>query len=203
MSDNDQQPPPPQTSETPADEQHIQPPKQSKPRLQVHTHHCRFCSHLILSTTRTISSLPRRKEPSKDAALILPLPADDDVEDDDEEEEGNGAAGDAKRKQKHYTILLSTTIPDRKPTLVRREDGFEKRLLLRCGRCRVVVGYFLDPIHFPKDVSAGGGDDEDGMGINDKAKVVYILPAALMETEVMDDEEKIRGTDGEWSGWAA
>ncbi|KAI9750642.1 MAG: hypothetical protein M1815_001677 [Lichina confinis] len=46
-----------------------------------------------------------------------------------------------------YSLLLST-VQDRRPLIVRREDGFEKRWLWRCGRCRVVVGYQLDPIHF-------------------------------------------------------
>ncbi|RAL07205.1 uncharacterized protein BO97DRAFT_378929, partial [Aspergillus homomorphus CBS 101889] len=184
-------------------------------RLRVQTNHCRFCNHLLLATTRTISALPRRADPAKDAALVLPLPSDSERADDDEHEHDTNpdptsnqhtqaqTAGEKAPKQQHYTILLSTTIPDRKPTLIRREDGFEKRLFLRCGRCRVVVGYFLDPVHF---VSGAGQRKQmagEGEGPERGAKVVYLLPGALMETGVMDanDAEKLRAMDREWVGW--
>ncbi|RJE22573.1 hypothetical protein PHISCL_05084 [Aspergillus sclerotialis] len=192
-----------------------------KARLPVRTYHCRFCNHLLLASTRELSRLPRRKEPAKDAALILPLPApksedadnipEDEVEE-DEAQNGNENEDDTKddtentntdtnnstplprksnrKQQQHSTLLLSTTLPDRKPTLVRREDGIEKRLFLRCGRCRVVVGYFLDPVHFP-----------GSSGLEEKAKVVYLLPGGMMETHVMGDEEGMRVLDREWRGW--
>ncbi|ODM14551.1 hypothetical protein SI65_10037 [Aspergillus cristatus] len=161
---------------------------EEKKPLPIKTHHCRFCNHLLLATTRSLPSLPRRKDPARDAALILPLPKST-TNDDDVEEETNA------RGVKHYSILLSTSIPDRKATLVRREDGFEKRLLLRCGRCRVVVGYFLDDVHFP-----GHADDTNGGGGG--AKVVYLLPGGLIETGIMGDEDKVKLMDQEWSGWA-
>ncbi|GIK03901.1 hypothetical protein Aspvir_007976 [Aspergillus viridinutans] len=196
--------------------------EQQQQRLKVHTHHCRFCNHLLLATTRTISTLPHRKAPAQDNALILPLPRVDDDEDDDEldadadatepepnqaektEDQGEGQGGrkrsKQKLKQKHYTILLSTTLPDRKATLIRREDGFEKRRFLRCGRCRVVVGYFLDEVHFP--VAHGKSEDVvEGEGADQEPRVVYLLPGALMETEIMGDEEKMRAMDREWSEW--
>jgi hypothetical protein len=44
------------------------------PRLPIRTYHCRFCSHLLVATTREIEQLPRRREPAQDQALILPLP---------------------------------------------------------------------------------------------------------------------------------
>ncbi|KAL4892406.1 hypothetical protein BDV59DRAFT_202548 [Aspergillus ambiguus] len=173
-------------------------------RLPVRTHHCRFCNHLLFATTRDLASLPRRKPPAQDAAMILPLPTDThetdpDRPEGDAEARKDGEATEAKTAattptttQPHYTILLSTTIPERKPTLIRREDGFEKRLLLRCGRCRVVMGYFLDPVHFP---DATAQEDEES------ARVVYILPGAVMETGIMGTEEKMKAMDGEWSGW--
>ncbi|KAE8376000.1 hypothetical protein BDV26DRAFT_294517 [Aspergillus bertholletiae] len=158
-------------------------------RLPVHTHHCRFCNHLLLATTRDIPSLPRRKDPAKDKAIILPLPTPGTSEDAD------------STRQEHYTILLSTTVPDRKATLVRREDGFEKRLFLRCGRCRVVVGYFLDGALFPMTSVAASASADDGEDGERKEKVVYLLPGALMETEVMGDEGRLKGVDNEWKGW--
>lgn len=210
-------------SPSPRQQQQQQDQQQDRQRLKVHTHHCRFCNHLLLATTRTIATLPRRKPPAQDNALILPLPRADD--DDDEEEldadaaspepapepetnapqnptsegetEGQGQGKRGKRKQKHTTILLSTTLPDRKASLIRREDGFEKRRFVRCGRCRVVVGYFLDAVHFPVTALRA----EDGMEQEQEPRVVYLLPGALMETEDMGDEEKMRVMDREWSGW--
>ncbi|GKZ29190.1 hypothetical protein AbraIFM66950_003629 [Aspergillus brasiliensis] len=185
----------------------------NSPRLPVQTHHCRFCNHLLLATTRTLTSLPRRKSPAKDGALILPLPNDHTIDEDDDDEtitsQSQTQPSKKKKTQKHYTILLSTTIPDRKHTLVRREDGFEKRLFLRCGRCRVVMGYFLDEVHFLSgDVGKKSGDgDGDGDGEKEKERrVVYLLPGALVETGVMmrDDgelEKVVKGLDREWMGW--
>ncbi|GFF51095.1 hypothetical protein IFM46972_09208 [Aspergillus udagawae] len=228
--------PPQQDGQHQQQEQEQQQEQQQQQRLKVHTHHCRFCNHLLLATTRTIATLPRRKAPAQDNALILPLPRADDDEDDDGEldahadadattspetetnhagkSEGEGESeGEGqeertrrkqkqKQKQKHYTILLATTLPDRKATLVRREDGFEKRRFLRCGRCRVVVGYFLDAVHFP--VANGKGEDVvEGEGPDQEPRVVYLLPGALMETEIMGDEEKLRAMDREWSEWIA
>ncbi|KAL5356805.1 hypothetical protein BJX96DRAFT_143424 [Aspergillus floccosus] len=198
-------------------------------RLPVRTHHCRFCNHLLLATTRDLAALPRRKAPAQDAAIILPLPTRDTHETETEsdqpanntkepepqpqpqpesgtthneaererEDKTTPTAAASTQPQPHYTILLSTTIPERKPTLIRREDGFEKRLLLRCGRCRVVVGYFLDPAHFA-DAGAGREDDEEE---EEGARVVYVLPGAVMETGIMGEEEKMKAMDGAWSGW--
>ncbi|KAK2795910.1 hypothetical protein FQN51_009568 [Onygenales sp. PD_10] len=201
-------------------------------RLPILTYHCAFCNHLLLASTRDLTQLPRRREPAVDRALILPLPnvEDEDVDEEDGDgdvEKGNqkaGGDGDGnlstgqKQEQKHYTILLSTTTPDRKPTMIRRADGFEKRLLFRCGRCRVVVGYALDEVHFAfadKDkgegveggaggVGDGEGDGEEG-GVSGRSRsrkiaeeVVYLLPGAMVETGEMGREKK--GKE-EWVGW--
>lgn len=113
--------------------------------------------------------------------------------------------------QEHYTILLSTNARDRKPTLIRREDGFEKRFFLRCGRCRVTVGYFLDEVHFPAEgglKALGSGLNEAGEKIREgdegqsgEDRAVYLLPGALMETGIMSDEEKMKSVDREWADW--
>ncbi|PYH96537.1 hypothetical protein BO71DRAFT_309710, partial [Aspergillus ellipticus CBS 707.79] len=190
-------PPPPQPTST------------STTTLPVQTHHCAFCSHLLLASTRSIPTLPRRKDPAKDSALILPLPRDASTTataTTTSNNTSNSTSGTSATHQKHYTILLSTTIPDRKPTLVRREDGFEKRLFLRCGRCRVVVGYFLDPVHFSElreDAAEGEREEEGEDGDEETARVVYLLPGALMETGSMMEEsgrEKGRGNE-EWRRW--
>jgi hypothetical protein len=175
--------------------------------LPITTHHCRFCANLVLASTRKIESLPRRR--SSDSQ-ILPLrtnPLSDNTEKPDtnaiaEEGEGREGAGVAKNTGnaiKHYTILLSTTIRDRKPSILRCADGFEKRYLFRCGRCRLVMGYFLDEVHFPEK---GGllSESEEGKEVGED-RAVYLLPGALMETEIMGDEEKLQAVDREWSAW--
>ena len=66
-----------------------------------------------------------------------------------------------------YSLLLNTTL-DRKPVVVRREDGFEKRWVRRCGRCRTGVGY----------------------GLEEKASVVYLFEEGLVETKVLREKGK-------------
>ncbi|KAL2847310.1 hypothetical protein BJX68DRAFT_239882 [Aspergillus pseudodeflectus] len=171
--------------------------------LPITTHHCRFCTNLVLASTRKIESLPRRR--SSDAQ-ILPLrmnplfdnPEKPDTSAMEEQGEGEGAKG-AGNAVKHYTILLSTTIRDRKPSILRCKDGFEKRYLFRCGRCRLVMGYFLDEVHFPEK---GGllSESEEGKEVGED-RAVYLLPGALTETEIMSDEEKLQAVDREWSAW--
>ena len=168
------------------------------PKPQINTYHC-ICTTLLLATTHCLSSLPRRTEPALDKALILPLPpaprlaaAGENAEEveDDAESQARDASGDVG-----YSLLLATT-QDRKPMMVRREDGFEKRVLLRCGRCRLVVGYKLDGAHFGTEAveavgkSTGGeqgpGDAEEGRKTrtgDEGMEVVYLLPGGLMSSE--------------------
>jgi hypothetical protein len=65
---------------------------------------------------------------------------------------------------------------DQKPTIVRRSDGFERRLLYRCSRCGLVVGYEI----LPDGIST---DNDDRKGY--KGKVIYILPAGDVSTQRM------------------
>lgn len=226
-------------SNSPSNDENETPPQPTlKQRAGIKTHHCRFCSHLLLATTQDLETLPRRREPGADRAVILPLPegggaggddedededgesgSEDEDDDGDEDGDGAGSAPEQKKKadekqpeesslsdpqkrlkllRKHYTILLSTTLPDRKHTVIRREDGFEKRLLLRCGRCRVVVGYVLDEeAHGTK--SKKEGDANADADEEERAKVVYILPGSLVGTEEMGSEVKVEKE--EWAKW--
>lgn len=202
-------------------------------RVPIRTYHCSFCKHLLIATTHDIASLPRRKAPALDNAIILPLPEDtkddeeeedDDGNDDDDENDKNNGQDDTQQQQhtarknknkdtksKHYTILLSTTSPDRKPIILRRSDGFEKRLLVRCGRCRVVLGYVLDEVHFGKGIQPqaqtqaqdqgqgqGQGENKEG-GANSTPGVIYVLPGAVTETGELEKEILVERE--EWSGW--
>lgn len=255
--------------------------RRNRPRLPIRTYHCRFCSHLLVATTKDLLSdsgeIARRGEPALDRALIVPLPSrraltsssgssntntagdlseeeDEDGEDRQLEREGeslqqqqpqssestpqiqnqnqnqrNGRTTTTpkpmaqRQRQQHYTILLSTTIPDRKPTVIRREDGFEKRILLRCGRCRVVMGYVLDEEQrkwqqrqkTQKQKEKQDDEDDEGQeGDKDDNQVAYILPGALVGTEDLGVGVESRGVDipidknavlqsfeREWKGW--
>jgi hypothetical protein len=172
------------------------------PRHKILTQHCRFCNHLLLATTRTLNTLPRRTGESKDKAIILPLEAKTLAQEPDTN------ADSATTNVKHTTVLLSTTIPDRRATLIRREDGIEKRILLRCGRCRVVVGYYLDKVHWGRDTASKAkveveGDEGEGEGENveeERPPAVYILPGAVVETGEMGEKSGGVG-EMEWRVW--
>ncbi|EGD96549.1 hypothetical protein TESG_03989 [Trichophyton tonsurans CBS 112818] len=116
-----------------------------------------------------------------------------------------GKSSASSSSSQHYTILLSTTTPDRKPIILRRADGFEKRLLVRCGRCKVVLGYVLDEVHFKKveDNKGGAGGTTEGEDSNvsgtGEPEVIYILPGSLVETEQLGTEIKIEQES--WAGW--
>ncbi|CAI7642970.1 unnamed protein product [Penicillium glandicola] len=160
-------------------------------RLPIQTQHCRFCNHLLLATTRDISTLPRRGGEGKDKALILPLErknsTDGEVEADLEEEaKTTETPRKARHASNHTTLLLATTIPDRRATVIRREDGIEKRLLLRCGRCKVVVGYYLDRVHWGSTGDRGVRDGEEGE--EERPPAVYLLPGSVVETEKLGGE---------------
>ena len=71
------------------------------------------------------------------------------------------------------SLLTPNLRPARKVVIVRREDGFEKRKVLRCGRCGIGIGYEIV------------GEEKDGDG----ARVIYLLEGCLMETEEMGKEE--------------
>lgn len=116
-----------------------------------YSYHC-ICTTLILATKYDLDALPVRAQPALDHAIVLPLKRDGENE-------------------KHTS--LHNLVHERKPVVIRREDGFEKRTALRCERCNVVVGYQLSDEQFSEteDVKA-----ED---------VVYILPGGLVSTEDM------------------
>jgi phage FluMu protein Com len=232
-----------------------------KKKLPIKTYHCRFCSHLLIASTRELLSsrtpLPRRRQLSTieaggggaggegvgglDGAMILELPSSktsrtnrkrksyDGEERGDTmlsgpgpEKEAAGTApavpqaaaapstenhGGRKTEQAHYTIPLSTLLPDAAPIIIRREDGFEKRVLLRCGRCRVVVGYKLpseNTATAPTAEEEGDDDededDDDENGLTTKGKrekAIYLLPGSIVGTEDLDvGLTEVDGTGG-------
>jgi hypothetical protein len=77
-----------------------------------------------------------------------------------------GNTGVDNGKGKGYTLLL-TLLRDRHAKIVTREDGFEKRTLLRCGRCRLVIAYQLET----------------------QGKFLYVLPGAVTESKELGKGE--------------
>ena len=73
---------------------------------------------------------------------------------------------------KNVVTQLQNVVPDEKPILIRREDGFEKRTCLRCDRCGSTIGYQLDASHFPAQSSLAD-------------QIVFILPGGLLSTTEM------------------
>ncbi|KAG9525115.1 hypothetical protein KCV07_g1350, partial [Aureobasidium melanogenum] len=125
----------------------------SSPEMTVHTYHC-ICTQLVLASTSTLESLKTR---SSDSSHILPLP---DLS--------------STSSTSHYASLANT-ITDTKPTVIRCEDGFEKRYFHKCGRCELSIGYSLDKSQF-EDTNTSSGPRED---------VMFLIPGGLMSTENM------------------
>jgi len=155
--------------------------------LEGHTYHC-LCSELVLSSSQTISQYARRAGDGLDKAHIVPLlrPLDEAEGDgnvhqqESEHREGSPLADPADG----VALLLNTTL-DRKAIVVRREDGFEKRYMQRCRRCRLVIGYQLDKSQYDGFPVFGRRED-----------VVYVLPGAVMSTEEMSQSKNIDSSIG-------
>ncbi|KAF3307471.1 hypothetical protein TWF173_002956 [Orbilia oligospora] len=93
--------------------------------------------------------------------------------------QGYGAPPKEEPEPKDYTLLLSS-IRDRRPCVIRREDGFEKRLLWRCGRCRLIFGYQIYDEGL-EELSKGEDDEinKQKKSQSNKNYYVYILPGGL------------------------
>ncbi|PVH69304.1 hypothetical protein DL98DRAFT_177082 [Cadophora sp. DSE1049] len=158
----------------------------------IQTYHC-LCTSLLFSSTHTLSSLPRRSTPNadslSDAAIILPLPSTPPLSTSSENENDLPEEG--------YTVLLGL-VPDRKTIIVRREDGFEKRILYRCSRCNLVVGYELQNTSIGTTDTNMDIDSRKGKSKADESydeKIIYILPGGVMSTEVLASGRKIGEED--------
>jgi hypothetical protein len=130
----------------------------------IHTYHC-ICTQLVLASTTTLESLKTR---TSDSSYILPLP---DLS--------------STSKTSHYASL-SNTITDNKPTVIRLEDGFEKRYFHKCGRCELSIAYSLDKSQF-EDTKTSSGVRED---------VAFLIPGGLVSTEDMKSGKDIEAMIG-------
>ena len=141
----------------------------SSPR--VNSYHC-LCSTLILATVHDLQYLPHRTEPVRDDALILPPPIDIN----------NSNELSITSDRPAESVLLNTVL-ERKAVVIRREDGFEKRRLLRCGRCKLPLGYSLEGAH--------------STNAEKPAEPVYLLPGGLVTTGDMS-----KGVRPDTPSWA-
>ena len=132
-----------------------------------------MCTQLLLATPYILSNLPKRQAPGLDGARILPLGKPSNDQEDEQmlnsdalhEDPGSVENGNDEPGSVQYSLLLNTTL-DRRAVVVRREDGFEKRWIRRCARCRTGIGYVLNE-------NSGRGE---GMG------VIYLLEDGLENT---------------------
>lgn len=148
------------------------PPTMSLPP-PIQTYHC-LCSTILLATPYPLSALPRRAPPSLDNAHILPLPplARTTIT-----TTATIATPENTEALPLPSLLTQNMRPARKVVVVRREDGFEKRRVFRCGRCGVGVGY---------EILEGG--EEEGVGV-EKGRVIYLLEGGLVETGRLGEED--------------
>ena len=137
------------------------------PGTSIHTYHC-ICSTLILATRYDLNQLPIRDSSSQDQAIIC---HHGDYHPD------HAASVDGKFAR----FMLHNIAPDRKPSIIRREDGFEKRMSIRCTRCNLIIGYKVEG---------------DAASANDGT--IFLLPGGLLSTEDMKAEKV-----PQLPGWAA
>ncbi|KAL3428486.1 hypothetical protein PVAG01_01995 [Phlyctema vagabunda] len=166
----------------------------------IHTYHC-LCTTLLLASTHDLAALPTRQ--TLDKAIILPVAAlpghfqtsvRELDEDPDASEEAPSPSNTTTELPQHGYTTLHGLAPDNahaKAVTVRKDDGFERRVVWRCGRCRVVVGYEvvnqeLDERVRREEVSAGG-----------RERILYLLPGGLQRTNTMMQGKKILETEVE------
>lgn len=119
----------------------------------VTTYHC-LCTHLVLATNMSLENMPKRHV---DAAAIstVGIPT------------GSSSA----------TLTMQGLSADDKATVLKLEDGFEKRYPVRCSRCGLMAGYHLDKSQF--------SETKEKLGPN--VDILYILPGGLTTTLEMRD----------------
>ncbi|KAF2152060.1 hypothetical protein K461DRAFT_161264 [Myriangium duriaei CBS 260.36] len=140
------------------------------PALKAESHHC-ACKQLLLSTSTPLSALPRR---ALDRATILPLPTTPSIlSSSSSSDEVYFAALPAPLDEYIFSPSSTAAKDDEEEVnsapevVIALDDGFEKRILLRCGRCEGVWGYLLDWASWGEE---GKGRRED---------VVFVLEGAL------------------------
>lgn len=162
----------------------------AKVTQDIHTYHC-ICTNLLLASTSSLASLSRRIS-AQDKAYILPLLGfrNTDLAGLSLSDGQAGHSGAAASAESGERATLLSTISDRKPIAVRREDGFEQRYLQHCSRCNLVFGYHLDWSQFSSSSLESNGaaaaaltDNNRRVGRRDD--IVFLLPGGLLSTDEM------------------
>ncbi|KAF2774478.1 hypothetical protein EJ03DRAFT_347077 [Teratosphaeria nubilosa] len=78
---------------------------------------------------------------------------------------------------KDYALAPGSVKVNDKAIILKLDDGYEKRYLASCRRCRSNLGYHMDLEQFE------GSNGKFGM----EGDVLYVLPGSLMETTKMMD----------------
>ncbi|PNS16310.1 hypothetical protein CAC42_6417 [Sphaceloma murrayae] len=153
---------------------------------EIHTYHCP-CTSLLFATSTPLTALPKRRV---DHATVLPLnttpipldslpklhtarlrsPLDNYVF---EPSNAAGAAAHGSR-QADGGKQDGGTLPS--AVVIGLEDGFEKRELLRCGRCEGVWGYALD-------WESWGGEESGNKMSGRRDDVIYVLDKAVVGSD--------------------
>jgi hypothetical protein len=84
------------------------------------------------------------------------------------------------------SLTMQALSVDGEPTVLKLDDGFEKRYAVRCNRCGLAAGYQLDKSHISGSESASGP----------RGDVVYILPGGLLTTEEMREGRSMEAEVG-------
>jgi hypothetical protein len=125
-------------------------------------YHC-LCTQLSLATTAPLQSLPKRQ---LDAAAIA-------------------TCGDFVSASQPMLTMQALSVDDN-ATILKLDDGFEKRYAVRCTRCGLAAGYQLDKSQFSATESQTGP----------RTDVVYILPGGLLTTEEMREGRSMEAEIG-------
>ncbi|KAF2226191.1 hypothetical protein BDZ85DRAFT_76732 [Elsinoe ampelina] len=160
---------------------------------EIHTYHCP-CTSLLFASSTLLTSLPQRK---LDSTTILPVTSsptpisptsnphfatlyskleehifDPSPQDSHNPHATNGSSAE-KRVKLDQSVKSEEALP--KEFVASLEDGFEKRYLLRCGKCEAPWGYLLDWASWSR------GEGKEGR----REDVLYVLKGAVEETEEM------------------
>jgi len=148
-------------------------------RNEIHDYFCN-CTQLLLGSSTALEDLVKR---SLDNATILPLPE-------------NPVTLSTRKEKPHVAMLFEEDLnmylfdlPNREtiiktgqgsiqsindlssPFIVKFEDGFEKRFLLRCPKCEIPWAYMLEEAATSTNSSKKSARED----------VLYILEAAVKE----------------------
>lgn len=78
-------------------------------------------------------------------------------------------------------MLNSAVSVEETPTVLKMEDGFEKRYAVKCVRCGTLFAYQLDLSQF-EEIKAESGRRKD---------LIYVIPGGLMTTEEMVEGKRM------------